>query len=67
MGALTKGLTFPFLLLAIATTLVYMGGLAALQVGLRGQRRNPRALVASLARPRAAAALYVGSALGRPG
>ena len=29
---LTKGLTWPFLLLALATTLVYMAGLASLQV-----------------------------------
>lgn len=29
---ITKGLTWPFLALALATTLVYMAGLAALQV-----------------------------------
>jgi hypothetical protein len=29
---ITKGLTWPFLALALATTLIYMAGLAALQV-----------------------------------
>lgn len=29
----TKGLTWPFLVLALATSLVFMAGLAALQVG----------------------------------
>jgi hypothetical protein len=47
---ITKGLTWPFLILSILTTLVFMAGLASLQVGCMVRALGARALLCAAVR-----------------